>query len=167
MTGENFPKRNEVSKNKWEQNHEKIKHNTTYKKYFDHKISSDLLEKINDFKSHHFIEKTNCASRKASELSLEIFVPYLENLIGGSADLTGSNNTKTKESKPITKDDFSGSYIYYGVREHAMAAIMSGLSLHKGLQTLWWNFFNIYRLLPTFNPFSCTYGIANNLRYDS
>ena len=116
------------------QNHEKIKHNATYKKYFDQKISSDLLEKINDFKSHHFIEKTNCASRKASELSLEIFVPYLENLIGGSADLTGSNNTKTKELKPITKDDFSGSYIYYGVREHAMAAIMNGLSLHKGLR---------------------------------
>jgi len=129
-----FFKRNEASKNKWEQNHEKIKHNATYKKYFDQKISSDLLEKINDFKSHHFIEKTKCASRKASELSLEIFVPYFENLIGGSADLTGSNNTKTKESKPITKDDFSGSYIHYGVREHAMTAIMSGLSLHKGLR---------------------------------
>ena len=129
-----FSKRNEISKNQWQKHYEKIKQNVTYKKYFDEKISTDLLEKINDFKSHHFTEKTNCATRKASELSLEIFVPYVENLIGGSADLTGSNNTKTKESKTITKDDFSGNYIYYGVREHAMAAIMNGLSLHKGLK---------------------------------
>ena len=72
-------------------------HNEIYKKYFDQKISSDLLEKINNFKHHHFNEKTNWATRKASELSLEILVPHLENLIGGSADLTGSNNTKTKD----------------------------------------------------------------------
>ena len=129
-----FFKRNEEKKNKWEQNYKKIMHSEIYKTYFDQNISSDLLEKINNFKHHHFNEKTNCATRKASELSLEILVPHLENLIGGSADLTGSNNTKTKESKPITKNDFSGRYIYYGVREHAMAAIMNGLSIHKGLR---------------------------------
>ncbi len=129
-----FFKRNEEKKNKWEQNYKKIVHNETHKKYFEQKISSDLLEQINNFKHHHFNEKTNCATRKASELSLEIFVSHIENLIGGSADLTGSNNTKTKESKPITKYDFSGRYIYYGVREHAMAAIMNGLSIHKGLR---------------------------------
>ena len=85
------------------------------------KIPSKLLEKINNFKSYQINEKTNCATRKSSEMALEILTSNLENLIGGSADLTGSNNTKTKELNPITKNDFSGRYIYYGVREHAMA----------------------------------------------
>jgi transketolase len=53
-------------------------------------------------------------------------------LVGGSADLTGSNNTKTKPMKPVTADDFSGRYIYYGVREHGMAAAMNGIALHRG-----------------------------------
>jgi len=59
-------------------------------------------------------------------------VPVIPELIGGSADLTGSNNTKTKAMKPITASDYSGSYIYYGVREHAMGAIMNGIALHGG-----------------------------------
>jgi transketolase len=54
-------------------------------------------------------------------------------MIGGSADLTGSNNTKTKVEAVITPEDFSGRYIHYGVREHAMAAVMNGMALHKGL----------------------------------
>ena len=119
------------------------------------------------FKSYHINEKTNCATRKASELSLEIIATHLDNLIGGSADLTGSNNTKIKEFKPITKDNFSGRYIYYGVREHAMAAIMNGLSLHQGLRPYGGTFFNFYRLLPSFNSFSCHYEVANNLYYDT
>jgi transketolase len=65
-----------------------------------------------------------------SQQVLEMIVPG-STLIGGSADLTGSNNTKTKAQKPITADDFSGNYIHYGVREHAMAATMNGLSLSK------------------------------------
>ena len=53
--------------------------------------------------------------------------------IGGSADLTGSNNTKTKDQKPLTKDDYSGRYIYYGIREFGMAAAMNGMALHGGV----------------------------------
>ena len=56
----------------------------------------------------------------------------IEELIGGSADLTGSVNTMTPETSPIGADDFSGRYIYYGVREHAMAAVMNGIALHGG-----------------------------------
>ena len=72
------------------------------------------------------------ATRKASQLALEVINPLLETTIGGSADLTGSNNTRTATLGVITADDFSGRYIYYGVRELAMAAIMNGLSLHGG-----------------------------------
>jgi transketolase len=73
------------------------------------------------------------ATRKASELALEILTPILPELIGGSADLTGSNNTKTKSQKPLTKDDYSGRYIYYGIREFGMAAAMNGMALHGGV----------------------------------
>ena len=54
-------------------------------------------------------------------------------MIGGSADLTPSNNTKTKDLNPISKDNFNGRFIHYGIREHGMAAAMNGMALHKGL----------------------------------
>jgi transketolase len=73
------------------------------------------------------------ATRKASELALEVLTPIAPELIGGSADLTGSNNTKTKSQKPLTKDDYSGRYIYYGIREFGMAAAMNGMALHGGV----------------------------------
>ncbi len=72
------------------------------------------------------------ATRKCSEKFLEI-VSKLPGLVGGSADLAGSNNTKTKNHKIIKPNDFSGNYIHYGVREHAMCGIMNGISLHSGL----------------------------------
>lgn len=72
------------------------------------------------------------ATRKASELVLEYFGPKLPELLGGSADLTGSNNTKWSGAKAITPTDFSGRYIYYGVREFGMCAIMNGLALYGG-----------------------------------
>ena len=73
------------------------------------------------------------ATRKASQEVLEILTAATPEMIGGSADLTGSNNTKTKVEAVITPEDFSGRYIHYGVREHAMAAVMNGMALHKGL----------------------------------
>ena len=60
-------------------------------------------------------------------------MPQLPETIGGSADLTGSNNTKTKDQNPLTKNDYSGRYIYYGIREFGMAAAMNGMALHGGV----------------------------------
>ena len=89
-------------------------------------LESELLE----FKNNLYKNQDSIASRKASENVLNILNTKLTNLIGGSADLTGSNNTLAKNQQPITADNFSGSYIYYGIREHAMAAIMNGIALH-------------------------------------
>jgi transketolase len=75
----------------------------------------------------------NVATRKSSELALEWINDFLPETIGGSADLTGSNNTKTKGQKPLTKDDYSGRYLYYGIREFGMAAAMNGMALHGGV----------------------------------
>jgi len=72
------------------------------------------------------------ATRQASGEVLDALAQMLPELIGGSADLTGSNNTKTKQSAPVTKDDYAGNYIHYGVREHGMAAAMNGMALHGG-----------------------------------
>ncbi|ANC34073.1 transketolase [Anaplasma phagocytophilum str. Norway variant2] len=73
------------------------------------------------------------ATRKSFGRALEFFSQRVNNLVGGSADLTSSNNTKASWMKPITKEDFSGSYIHYGIREHAMAACMNGMALHAGV----------------------------------
>jgi transketolase len=72
------------------------------------------------------------ASRKASLMTLNGYGPVLPELIGGSADLTGSNLTAWSDSKPITKDDCAGNYIFFGVREFGMSAILNGLALHGG-----------------------------------
>ena len=73
------------------------------------------------------------ATRKASEMALEAINVALPQTIGGSADLTGSNNTLTKGLKPFTADDYSGRYVYYGIREFGMSAAMNGMALHGGV----------------------------------
>ena len=73
------------------------------------------------------------ATRKASEMALEAINPVVQATIGGSADLTGSNNTKTKALQPLTADNYGGRYIYYGIREFGMAAAMNGMALHGGV----------------------------------
>lgn len=73
------------------------------------------------------------ATRKASEIALGAINAALPETIGGSADLTGSNNTKTKDQLPFTRDDYAGRYVYYGIREFGMGAAMNGMALHGGV----------------------------------
>lgn len=77
-------------------------------------------------------EQPDIATRQASQLVLDAIVGALPNLLGGSADLTHSNLTRAKAQRPVRPDAFDGSYIHYGVREHAMAAAMNGIALHGG-----------------------------------
>ena len=74
------------------------------------------------------------ATRKASEMALEVINTACPWTIGGSADLTGSNNTKTKDLQPLTHENYAGRYIYYGIREFGMAAAMTGMALHGGVR---------------------------------
>ena len=78
-------------------------------------------------------EPPTVATRKASEMALEAINAAVPWTIGGSADLTGSNNTKTKALQPLTADNYGGRYIYYGIREFGMAAAMNGMALHGGV----------------------------------
>ena len=130
----NFHKRNIANISNWKKNAKKIIISKNYQMFFDNKKLQKLDKDISDFKFYHIKNQTNCATRKASELSLEIFTDHHKNLIGGSADLTGSNNTKVKNMQILSKENFKAQYIHYGVREHAMAAIMNGLALHGGIK---------------------------------
>jgi len=94
------------------------------------KLPENWTDDFEKFKRQLAETRPNEATRKSSENALQVLTDSIPELIGGSADLTGSNNTKTKVTVPIQAHDFSGRYIYYGIREHAMAAIMNGMALH-------------------------------------
>ena len=112
---------------KWGKNYNKKK--KVIEKYFSNDFKSIFeKEKIEALKNSHPL-----ASRKASEKILTSLTKIDSALIGGSADLAGSNNTKTNNQQIIKPNNFSGNYIHYGVREHAMSGIMNGISLHSNL----------------------------------
>ncbi len=96
-------------------------------------VTAAIKSVVTDLKKDFAEKKPKLATRQTSGECLEKLVPSLSQLVGGSADLTGSNNTKVKASKVITKDDYNGNYINYGVREHGMAAVMNGMALHGGI----------------------------------
>ena len=96
-------------------------------------IPNSLRNKLNRFKKTVIDDKPTIATRKSSELSLAVINKNIPFTIGGSADLTGSNNTLTPELGIFSPENQNGRYIHYGIREHAMAAAMNGISLHGGL----------------------------------
>ena len=102
------------------------------KNYINYNLGSveQLIEKE---KTKYFETKPSLATRQCSMAAIESISAILPQLVGGSADLSGSNNTKTKNSKTINKKNFNGNYIHYGVREHGMAAAMNGLALYGGI----------------------------------
>ena len=103
-------------------------------KNFSSGLDKSLLEsKIFVEKEKYFASKPALATRQCSAKVIEVLNNNLSNIIGGSADLSGSNNTNAPNSKVINKSDPTGNYIHYGVREHGMAAIMNGLALHSNL----------------------------------
>ncbi len=128
-------KRGDLQEKKWN-----IIYNKKSKKVkdeFSRQINTKLpknLDKIIDKEKRKFFNlKPNVASRQSSASVLEAITKNLPELVGGSADLSGSNNTKTKYSTIIKPSNFKGNYIHYGVREHAMAGIMNGMALHGGI----------------------------------
>ena len=95
--------------------------------------NSKLFNLIKEEKSKYFTSKPSLATRQCSAKIIESLTDILPQLIGGSADLSGSNNTKTSNSVIVNSKNFNGNYIHYGVREHGMAAVMNGLALYGGL----------------------------------
>ncbi len=94
---------------------------------------NNLENLIKKEKAKYFETKPSMATRQCSAAAIESISSILPQLIGGSADLSGSNNTKTNLSKVINSKNFNGNYLHYGVREHGMAAVMNGIALYSGL----------------------------------
>ena len=95
---------------------------------------ADLPAAMAAYKARLVADKPKVATRKASEMALEVVNATIPQMVGGSADLTGSNNTKTKGMTNVSREDYAGNYVNYGVREFEMAAAMNGISLHGGLR---------------------------------
>jgi transketolase len=96
------------------------------------KLPAAVAEKLAAFKAEMIATKPKLATRKSSEMALQVINDATDMTIGGSADLTHSNYTITKGMKSVKPDDFTGRYIHYGIREHVMGAAMNGIALHGG-----------------------------------
>lgn len=111
------------------------KHPELYHEFL-RRINGDLPDTWPKYSQNFITQCVNhdkaIATRKASQQCIEAYAALLPELLGGSADLTGSNNTNWSGTRAITHEDFNGNYLYYGVREFAMAAIMNGVALHGG-----------------------------------
>ncbi|MDR1694725.1 MAG: transketolase [Lactobacillaceae bacterium] len=100
--------------------------------FIENKLSKNWNKDLENLKKNAIKEQTKVATRKASQMCLETIVPNIPQTIGGSADLSASNLTTVKGMEPLTKNNYGGNEIFYGIREHAMAAVMNGLALHGG-----------------------------------
>ena len=104
---------------------------------FERRMAGELPKGLDgviaDYKKKLAADKPKVATRKSSEMALEVINGAVPETIGGSADLTGSNNTKTSQTRNITPDDYGQRYVHYGIREHGMAAAINGLTLHGGV----------------------------------
>ena len=122
--------RNRQAYQKWEEKAHAA--GKTFDDFINDRLPSGWDDHLKALEEKAIAEQTKVATRKASQMCLEQIVPYVPQIIGGSADLAASNLTFVDGMKTVTKDDYSGNNIMYGIREHAMAAIMNGLSLHGG-----------------------------------
>ena len=118
-------KKGQIKEEKWKKIYSKKKSG------IEKTFSTDFSDIFNKEKQKAIKNIETLATRKSSEKILTALNEKINMIIGGSADLAGSNNTKTKNHKIISKNNFKGNYIHYGVREHAMCGIMNGLSLHS------------------------------------
>jgi transketolase len=104
-----------------------------YERRMNGELPAAWRDLVKDFVAQAAQANASVATRQASQQTLNAFGPKVPELFGGSADLTGSNNTNRKDSRPFTGDDPSGNYLHYGVREFGMSAMMNGMALHGGL----------------------------------
>ncbi len=117
----------------WEKRAKSEKDWDKFKERLNDDYKKNIHKAVSEFKSHLISKPQKLATRVASQRSIEILLPAYPSLFGGSADLTGSNNTKVAEHSIFSASHYKGSYVHYGVREHAMAAAMNGMALHGGV----------------------------------
>jgi transketolase len=125
--------RGAAPRKEWEARLAKAKNGKDFQAALNPDVSKVVADVTAELKSKFAKDRPKMATRQTSGECLEKYIPAIPALIGGSADLTGSNNTKIKGPAVISKEGYGGQYIYYGVREHGMAATMNGMALHGGI----------------------------------
>ncbi|QEX24010.1 transketolase [Hypericibacter adhaerens] len=116
----------------WTQRHAAHKDRAEFDRRQAGELPAQFAATIEAAKKAVSAEAPKLATRQSSQRVLEALSPVMPELLGGSADLTGSNNTKAKDMAPVTAQNYGGRYVYWGVREHGMAAAMNGIALHGG-----------------------------------
>ncbi|MGN1062916.1 MAG: transketolase-like TK C-terminal-containing protein, partial [Alphaproteobacteria bacterium] len=124
--------RNEGARRQWEDRVARDKNKNDFEQMISGKLPTDFDEQMVAFEQKLIQQLKPMASRKSSQTVLSELVRIVPNLVGGSADLTAANYTNTPDSVPVTHYNYAGNYINYGIREHAMGAIMNGLAAHGG-----------------------------------
>jgi transketolase len=117
----------------WQARHDRAAKRSEFDDTLSGKLPAGFAKAMSAYKRELAKAPPTLATRNASQNALDVINEVVPETIGGSADLTPSNNTQSKNLKPLTAADYGGRYIHYGIREHAMAAAMSGLSLHGGV----------------------------------
>jgi transketolase len=117
----------------WAERHDASTQRAEFDRVMARELPENFAATINALKSAIASEAPKIATRQSSQKVIEALVPIMPELIGGSADLSGSNNTKGKTAWQIKAGQYGGGYIHYGIREHEMAAAMNGLALHGGI----------------------------------
>ncbi len=125
--------RGQTEREAWQERLDASKSKAVFERANAGDLPDGWLVAINAHKKTVSADAPGWATRKASGEALTVLTGAIAEMIGGSADLTGSVNTKTPSTEAVSADDFSGRYVYYGVREHAMAAAMNGMALHGGV----------------------------------
>ena len=118
----------------WQHRYESASLKQEFDRWHEGDMRTEIQNALHQLRTEMVQDSKPEATRKSSERCLAALMDHVANFVGGSADLTPSNNTRTKTMTGIRLDNFEGQYIHYGIREHAMAAVMNGISVHKGLR---------------------------------
>ncbi len=133
--------RGRAAREAWEARHAASPKRSEFDAWIAGEIPAALADRMAAHKAKLVAEKPKVATRKASEMALEVINATVPNMVGGSADLTGSVNTLTSGMTPVRPGAYAGNYIHYGIREFEMGAAMNGISLHKGFRPYGGTFF--------------------------
>ncbi len=161
--------RGAVARAAWEAEFAKLSatRQAEFNRALDRDVPRRMSGAIRALKKQISADRPKVATRKASELALEVINPILTETLAGSADLTGSNNTRTADLGVFSPADRKGRYIHYGIREHGMAAAMNGMALHGGVAPLFRHLLVLHRLRPPRHAPVGADGCAGDLRDDA
>ncbi len=129
------------------------------------KLPETFDKVISDYKKELAKKPPHIATRNSSQNALDVINAAVPETMGGSADLTGSNNTKSKDMAVFSASNYAGRYVHYGIREHGMAAAMNGLAL-MAASFLWRHLLLLHRLLPPLHATRLAHGHPLHLRDD-